>query len=513
MQLMYERGVINRAFHGNGSLRHICELVVSILISISVLVLFLELSIEPDDPILENYKIVNHILLFIFGLEVCLRVGSFRPSSVDFYKLNYGRRLWLHISGRLEFCLTPWIILDIITLLSFVPELRSLRALRLLRMLRGLRLFRYSNPFVRLSRALIENRLQFYMAFLMIAFTTVVGGMIIYTIEVERNPNLNSLADGLWWALVTVTTVGFGDITPVSGLGRVVGGVLMLIGLVNLGLFASIVGHTLPGALMKLREEQFRMSRHINHWVVCGYESGSEIFLRTLLNELDGTERIVLFGPGSRPDSVPGDFEWLIGDPQKESELHKLRLEYAAGVVLIASRSVSPQQADAATILTAFTLRSYLNKYPLADREEPLVIVAEVLDGENSEHLQTAGVDEVVETNRLGFSLLSHAMTMPGTARVMSQFASFGKNSLFIGRWKELPEKLTFRETCEALRNQHQILIVGFRRSDGTEIINPKDCAIVCSNDELFYLSEKAVLEHKNVTEPGHIKLRFRHFN
>ena len=53
----------------------------------------------------------------------------------------------------------------------------------------------------------------------------------------------------------------------------------MLIGMVNLGLFASIVGHTLPAALMKLREEQFRMSRHINHWVVCGYEEGSEMFL------------------------------------------------------------------------------------------------------------------------------------------------------------------------------------------------------------------------------------------
>jgi voltage-gated potassium channel len=330
----------------------------------------------------------------------------------------------------------------------------------------------------------------------MIGFTTVLGGLIIYTIEVDRNPELNSLGDGLWWALVTLTTVGFGDIAPVSGVGRIIGGILMLIGMVNLGLFASIVGHTLPSALMKLREEQFRMSRHFNHWVVCGYESGSEIFLRNLLNELDGSERIVLFGPGSRPDSVPGDFEWLIGDPQKESELHKLRLEYAAGVVLVASRSATPQQADAATILTAFTLRSYLNKYPLQDRQNPPVIVAEVLDGENSEHLQTAGVDEVVETNRLGFSLLSHAMTMPGTARVMSQFASFGKNSLFIGRWNSMPEELDFRATFEALRNEHQVLLVGFRKADGTEIINPSDDVIVQHSDELYYLSEQAVLEH-----------------
>ena len=57
----------------------------------------------------------------------------------------------------------------------------------------------------------------------MIGFTTVLGGLITYSIEVEHNPNMNSVADGLWWALVTVTTVGFGDIAPVSGFGRVVG--------------------------------------------------------------------------------------------------------------------------------------------------------------------------------------------------------------------------------------------------------------------------------------------------
>lgn len=492
---MFVGSTIHRALHGNRRLRNVTESVISALIGLSVLLLILEISTDVDKSILDQFEILNSGLLILFGVEVCLRVLSFHPPHMDFYAVTHGRRFWLHVSGRIRYCFTPWIIIDLVTILSFLPELRSLRALRLLRLLRGFRLFKYSNPFVSLGRALAENRLQFYMGFLMIGFTTLLGGLIIYTIEVDRNANLNSVADGLWWALVTVTTVGFGDITPVSGLGRIVGGVLMLMGLVNLGLFASIVGHTLPAALMKLREEQFRMSRHVNHWVVCGYEAGSETFLRTLMNELNGTERVLLFGPGTRPDSVSGDFEWLIGDPQKESELPKLRLEYAAGVILIASRKSSPQQADAATILTAFTLRSYLNKHPVPDRQKPPFIVAEVLDGENSDHLFTAGVDEVVETNQLGFSLLSHAITMHGTARVMGQFAGFGKNSLFVGHWSEMPESITFRKSFELLRNEHHVLLVGIRREDGTELINPADDVIVHKSDSLFYLGESACLE------------------
>jgi voltage-gated potassium channel len=486
---------LHRALHGQGRLRYFTETVISSLITLSVMLLILEVSTDLNEATLARYKSLDHLLLIVFGLEACVRVMTFRPASLDFYSEGHGHRLWLHISGRIRYCFTPWMIIDIVTVLAFVPELRSLRALRLLRLLRGFKVFKYSNPFVRLGRALAENRLQFYMGFLMIGFTTLLGGLIIYTIEVDQNPKLNSVADGLWWALVTVTTVGFGDITPVSGIGRVVGGVLMLMGLVNLGLFASIVGHTLPAALMKLREEQFRMSRHVNHWVVCGYETGSETFLRTLMTELDGTERVLLFGPGTRPDSVSGDFEWLIGDPQKESELPKLRLEYAAGVILIASRRASPQKADAATILTAFTLRSYLDKHPVADRRKPPFIVAEVLDGENSDHLFTAGVDEVVETNQLGFSLLSHAITMNGTARVMGQFAGFGQNSLFVGHWNEMPEGLTFRKSFDLLRNEYHVLLVGLRREDGTELINPADDVIVRKSDSLFYLGERACLE------------------
>jgi voltage-gated potassium channel len=292
--------------------------------------------------------------------------------------------------------------------------------------------------------------------------------------------------------------VGFGDIAPVSGLGRIVGGLLMVSGMMALGLFTGIVSQTLPRAIANMREEQLRMSADLNHLVVCGYELGARMFLDSMMDELD-LERssVVLFGPGERPAELPPEFTWVPGDPTKESELDKLRLPWAAGVVLIGRRSLSPQQADAVTILTAFTIRSFLEKHGVPeDRARPISMVAEVLEAENVEHLRTAGADEVVETTRLGFSLLAHSITMPGTASLMSRFAGAGDNSLYVGHCRdEGLDDRPFSELAQHVKSSTGALVLGIRDPEtGDDQINPPDDLIIAADTPLLYLAKEPVL-------------------
>ena len=127
---------------------------------------------------------------------------------------------------------------------------------------------------------------------------------------------------------------------------------------------------------------------------------------------------LILLSIGLFVVEVPHQFTWVSGDPTKESELDKVRLDHASAAIIVGSRDMIPQQADAITILTAFTIRRYLRqKDSHGHRVRPLYIVAEVLDAENVDHARTAGADEVIETNRLGFSLLAHAIVMPGRRR------------------------------------------------------------------------------------------------
>ena len=442
---------------------------------------------------------LDRAILSLFFIEATLRILTYRPPELEVFKKPPLGRLRTEILGRVRFALTPLMLIDILTVLALVPALRGLRVLRLLRLLRTGRLFRYSNPFYGITRAFQEDRLLFTFAFSVLGAETILGGISLFLVERSTNPEINSVGDSLWWALVTITTVGFGDITPVTTLGRFIGGAMMVGGMFTLALFAGIVGHSLLHAVLGIREEQFRMSGYVNHIVVCGYEMGSGMLLDVLVKEINTEEQpVVLFGPYERPREVPPEFMWVQGDPTKESELDKARITESANVIITGSRGVKPQQADATTILTAFTIRSHLNKSPLAaKRKKPVHIVAEVLDSENVQHARAAGADEVVETRRVGYSLLTHAVAYPGTADATSRVVFAGHQNLYVGA---LPEDVTapaaFDELSRKIRATTDCLVIGVRDpTTGQERVNPPKDELVAPGMEVLYLATEPRLE------------------
>ena len=391
-------------------------------------------------------------------------------------------------------------LVDVLAVLALFPELRGLRALRLLRLLRTSRVFRYRNPFAIVLQAFEEHSLLFGLAFSGLAATTILGGTSIYLVELKANPEINSLVDGIWWALVTVTTVGFGDITPVTLLGRILGGVLMVAGMFALASFAGIVGSSLVRSVLSIREEQFRMSDYANHIVVCGWDGSTHLLLDALTRELDLAEtRVVLFDEHERPRDLPPDFLWVQGDPTKESELDKVRITHAAGVVVSGKRDLPPQTADARTILITFTIRSWLkrNHAAVEGRRAPLYVIAEILDSENVDHAHTAGADEVIETRKIGYGMIAHALRYHGTAKAMSRVLMSGAHNVYIGQIPgEHTEPISFGDLLREMHlSKRGGLIVGVRSPAGVETINPTKEFPVEPRSMLLYLAEKPLLE------------------
>ncbi|MEM7050613.1 MAG: ion transporter [Acidobacteriota bacterium] len=489
---------VRSAFH-RPETRHyrIVQTTIWLLIAFSVALLFVELAAAPAEPWASRLQRIDIAVLWFFGFELILRVMTFRPRGLSFYDTASLGRWKLHLTGRLRYCLRPLVLIDILTVAALVPALRGLRVLRLMRLFRTIRVFRYSNPFRGLERAFRDNTLLFAFAFSTLAVSVLIGGVSLYLIEADRNRNLDSLGDGMWWALVTLTTVGFGDISPVTTIGRLVGSVLMIAGMFNLALFAGIVGRTLLTSVFSMREEQFRMSGFIDHVVICGFDTGAAMLLDALRQELDADRAgLVIFAPGERPGDLPPEFMWVQGDPTKESELDKARITHAKAALVVAPRDVPPHHADATTIMTLFTLRSYLEGSALkTPRRRPLYLVAEILDAENVDHARTAGADEVIETTRLGFSLLAHAIKVPGTAAILSKVASTGANSLFVGKLPAgLTEATRFADVaCEVKKAGGLLLGVRDPRSR-VNLVNPDDEYLVDPSAHLIYLAEMPVL-------------------
>lgn len=465
------------------------------LIAVSILLVLGELFVyRGNEP--RWVVLLDQWVLGIFAVEVTLRILTYRPPAARFYKLPLAQQLRHEVLGRLRFAVEPFNLIDILTLTAFHPALRGLRALRLLRLARTLPFFRYSNPLYGVVQAFRDNGLLYLLAFSVLGSSVLLGGLSLFL--VERDPDL-SLFDSMWWAIVTLTTVGYGDISPQSWLGKIVAGVLMVVGMFTLALFAGVVGNTLLNAVLSIRQEQFRMTSTYNHVVVCGYGPGARMLLDAILSECDPEHaELVIFSPGERPADIPAEFRWVSGDPTKESELGKARLAEAQAVVIVGERGLSPQDADARTILTLFTVRSLLRKADRSDaRREPLYLVAEILDAENVEHARAAGADEVIETTRLGFSLLSHTLVQRGTGDILSKITSAGAHSLYVGRVPasfNLP--MPFGQLAQAIKAQTGVMVLGLHdRQNDVEQLNPPDATLVQPGARIVYLAEAPALE------------------
>jgi voltage-gated potassium channel len=127
---------------------------------------------------------------------------------------------------------------NVIDLVAILP-LDFFRAARVLRLVRLVRLARAGGILWRVSataRGVMDtNGLRWVLA--ATAAVVVVGGVVIWVVE----PTMGSIGDGLWWALVTATTVGYGDLSPVTPFGRGVAGVLMLVGIATIGMVTGAI--------------------------------------------------------------------------------------------------------------------------------------------------------------------------------------------------------------------------------------------------------------------------------
>lgn len=229
----------------------------------------------------------------------------FDAISVLVFTIEYGARVWVATEdhayqngwrGRLRYMLTPMAIIDLLAILPFYLSLFvsvDLRFLRAFRMLRVLKLTRYSSAMTVLIEVLKEEANTLMAAFFILFILLIIASSGVYFMEHNVQPDaFGSIPHSMWWALVTLTTVGYGDVTPITTAGRIFGGLVTIVGVGMAALPAGILASGLADQIHRRRDDlrkQFRIA--LEDGVI---DADEEEALEEFRKELGITRKIAL---------------------------------------------------------------------------------------------------------------------------------------------------------------------------------------------------------------------------
>ena len=174
------------------------------------------------------------------------------------FTIEYLLRIFV-ADSKPKFIFSFFGIIDFIAILpfylSFGVDLRSLRAIRFLRLFRVLKLVRYNkamNHFTRAMKSAKEQILLFILITLILIYFSAVG---IYYFENQAQPeHFSSIFDSLWWAIITLTTVGYGDVYPITVGGKIFTFIILMIGLGIVAIPTGIISSALTKSVDKKEE-------------------------------------------------------------------------------------------------------------------------------------------------------------------------------------------------------------------------------------------------------------------
>lgn len=307
-----------------------------------------------------------------------------------------------------------------------------------------------------------------------VAFITMVviffsATAVHYFEHLQSNSNISSFWDGVWWAIVTMGTVGYGDKYPVTSGGRFVGIFLIFTGIGLMSLLTATVASVFVERRIKEGKglETVKVKDHI---VICGWNQHTEeVLLGLTTYRIQEDSPIVLINE-LHVDAIEPlrlkynkyHLKFLRGNFIHEDVLLRANIVKAKFVLIMADQSGGHmrERIDEKTTLTALTVKAMAPN---------VKIIVELLDAENRPHLKRANVDDIIVRGEHIGSLLASAVNSPGLPKAISGIISLGDNNKlrrvniphdFVGR--------TFRDLFGYFREKEHAILMGLLKEKKT---------------------------------------------
>ena len=459
------------------------------LIISSVAIFMYEVKHPTLGPLLDFYAV--YITSFFFLIEYLINLWLYNDIHLDVLA-EYNRATFLHtkpnyfkvinksILKKLSYVITPAAIID---MLAILPAYREFRFLKVFVLFRFLKLLKHSKSIYHFLEVLANRKFELLTLVVLLIFVVFIGGLAIYILEETQNKNINSLFDALYWSFITITTVGYGDISPATMPGKLVSFVIVIMGIVIISFATSVIVSAFSEKLNQLKEDRVAdtLTTHKEFLIVCGYGQISKFFLSELKNS--NTPYIVLDQDCQKVQEAQNDGHDAICDNASRHEVLKRFYNKESRVTVLALTG-----SDIENIYISLNAKSV---------SKDIAVIARASSHKLLSRYKRAGADRVVLPYEIASSMLVASIIYPTMYKAINAILNF-KEVATIDEIFITAESLILGQTIKEVGfNKYNIIVFGVQSGARGEFkFNPPKDYKLKENDILVVMGHKLSINH-----------------
>lgn len=304
-----------------------------------------------------------------------------------------------------------------------------------------------------------------------------------------------SLLDSLWWSVVTLTTVGYGDIAPSTLIGRVIAIINMVIGIGVLAIFSATLASILVDR--KIKEELGMSNYHFEqHIILCEWNHRAASIIRELRLDPQSTQTPIVLVADIERKPIDSENLYFIRGQVSDETLNRANLSHASTVIILGDDHLEETARDAKSILSTLTIES-INPHTYT--------IVEIVNQTHAITCRRAQANEVIVSSNLSSMLISQATLNHGISEVISELLSFQiGNQLYKIPLPHSKINQPFIDVFIYMKQTYQSIVVGMQKGkEGKVISNPDTNEILEQGDYLIIIAtenpqQQAKLQSEN---------------
>ena len=483
------KGFIRDLFYNpDNSYKKYVDSTMIFLILTSVTILVYEVR-NPVPVWMDFYDI--YIVTAIFLLEYILRLWVYS----DMHKVvmeEYEQSKFLHrafslrvpvkkiLKSKFSFLFSPSSIID---LLAILPAYRPLRILRIFVLFRVFKLLRYTKSINQFVEVLSNKRFELLTLLFLLLFIVLTAGIAFYVFEETHNPHITTLFDAFYWAMVTISTVGYGDISPVTHEGKAISMIIIISGIAMISFVTSVIVSAFSEKLDELKENRIieDLNKNEKFVIICGYGQLAKMFLRQEVGLQDAY--VIIDKDAARvKQAIKDGYQAIHDDASRHDVISKFDLKYTDVTVLCLTDS------DVENIYISLNVKSL---------SKDIHVIARATDESMHKKFKLAGVDHVLTPSSVANVMLRTAIHQPILYNGMQAILT-GKNIANIDEVMVFKHtKLIGKRIHEVDFPRYKILFMGIQRGiNGEFIFNPNRELEFEHDDILLMMGVRISIDH-----------------